>query len=90
MTDQSDHSNQVATVESPVTMRVLQAIMNSFKLEIRAMENRINSKIVESRSRLSLSTPQQPSPLSSNQVTQLAISSISQVSSQLDSSITVT
>ena len=70
--DQSDHSNQAAAAatESPVTIGALQAIMNSFKLEMRAMEDRINSKIAESRS--SSPTPQQPSPPSSNQATQSA------------------
>ena len=48
-------------------MRALQAIMNSFKLEMRAI-------IAESRSRSSSSTPQQQlsSPSSSNQVIQSA------------------
>ena len=75
MADQSDHSNQVAAAatESPVTMGALQAMMNSFKLEMRAMEDRMNSKIAESRSRPSSPAPQQlSSPPSSNQATQSA------------------
>ena len=72
ITNQSNHSNQVAiaAIELSVTIRALQAIMNSFKLEMRAMKDRINSKIVESRSRSFSPAPQQlSSPLSSNQVT---------------------
>ena len=65
--NQSDHSNQAAAAEvaTPVTMEALQAMMNSFKLEIRAI-------IAESRSRLFSPAPQQPSPSSLNQATQLA------------------
>ena len=62
-------TNQAATAESPVTMGALQAMMDSFKLEMRAM-------IAESRSRSSLPAPQQPSPPSSNQATQSATQSI--------------
>ena len=70
MADQSDHgSNQAAAAESPVTMGALQAMMDSFKLEMRAM-------IAESRSRSSSSAPQQPSSPSSNQATQSATQSI--------------
>ena len=77
MADQSDHSNQVAiAAESPVTMGALQAMMDSFKLEMRAMEDRMNSKIAELRSRSSSPAPQQPSPSSSNQATQSATQSI--------------
>ena len=68
MADQSEHSNQAA--EAPVTMGALQALMNSFKLEMRAMEDRINSKIAESRSRPSSPTP--PAPLTPPQSTQSA------------------
>ena len=57
-------------------MKALQAMMDSFKdsfkIEMRAMEDRMNSKIAESRSRSSSPAPQQPSPPSSNQATQLA------------------
>ena len=57
MANQLDHSNQAAIAESSVTMGVLQAIINSFKLEMRAMEDRMNSKIAESRSRSSSPAP---------------------------------
>ena len=62
MADQSDHSNQAAAAatESPVTMRALQAMMDSFKLEMRAMGDRMNSKIAESRSRPSSAIPPTP------------------------------
>ena len=73
--DQSEHSNQAAGIL--VTMEALQAMMDSFKdsfkIEMRAMEDRMNSKIAESRFRLSSSASQQSSSLSSNQVTQSAI-----------------
>ena len=70
--------------------------MNSFKLEMRAMKNRMNSKIAESRFRSSSPAPQQPSPPSSNQATQSATQPITaspptpQAPPQLDSSTTVT
>ena len=74
MADQSEHSNQAAGTS--VTMEALQAMMDSFKdsfkIEMRAMKDRMNSKIAESRSRSSSPAPQQPSPPSSNQATQSA------------------
>ena len=48
------------TAGTPVTMEALQAMMDSFKLEMRAMENRISSKIAESRSRSSSPAPPTP------------------------------
>ena len=52
-------------------------MMDSFEIKMRAMEDRMNSKIAESRSRPSSSAPQQlSSPSSSNQATQSATQSI--------------
>ena len=62
-TSRSKISTTQADSKALVTMEAVQAIMNSFELKIRAMEDRINSKIAESRSRLSspiLPTPQSP------------------------------
>ena len=81
--------------KTPVTIKALQAIMNSFKLEIRTMKDRINSKITESRSRLSSSaspTSEHTPQLRTQQIvisTPLAIK-LSTPPPQLDSPVIVT